>query len=60
VSSLSGIPEDQSNNKVPAIVDYDGPHNKPYAVFESAVVLIYLAEKSGKFLSQDPENATIR
>ena len=43
------------NNKVPAIVDHDGPHNKPYAVFESAVVLIYLAEKSGRFLSQDPE-----
>ena len=43
------------NNKVPAIVDHDGPHNKPYAVFESAVVLLYLAEKSGKFLSQDPE-----
>jgi len=42
------------NNKVPAIVDHDGPHNKPYAVFESAVVLLYLAEKSGKFLSQDP------
>ena len=43
------------NNKVPAIVDHDGPHNKPYAVFESAVILIYLAEKAGKFLPRDPE-----
>lgn len=41
------------NNKVPAIVDHDGPHNKPFAVFESAVVLMYLAEKSGKFLPED-------
>lgn len=41
------------NNKVPAIVDHDGPHNKPFAVFESAVVLMYLAEKAGKFLPKD-------
>lgn len=41
------------NNKVPAIVDHDGPHNKPFAVFESAVVLMYLAEKAGKFLPED-------
>lgn len=43
------------NNKVPAIVDHDGPHKRPFAVFESAVVLIYLAEKTGKFLPKDPE-----
>lgn len=42
------------NNKVPAIVDHDGPHGTPHAVFESGALLIYLAEKSGKFLSQDP------
>lgn len=41
------------NNKVPAILDHDGPHNKPFAVFESAVVLMYLAEKAGKFLPED-------
>lgn len=43
------------NNKVPAIVDHDGPHNKPYSVFESAAILIYLSEKTGKFLPQDSE-----
>ena len=41
------------NNKVPAIVDHDGPHNKPFAVFESAVILMYLAEKTGNFLPED-------
>ncbi|HQS45866.1 MAG: glutathione S-transferase [Rhizobiales bacterium 24-66-13] len=43
------------NNKVPAIVDHDGPRHTPYAVFESAAILIYLAEKTGKFIPQDPE-----
>lgn len=42
------------NNKVPAIVDHDGPHGKPHAVFESGALLVYLAEKTGKFLSKDP------
>lgn len=42
------------NNKVPAIVDHDGPHGQPFAVFESGALLIYLAEKAGKFLSDDP------
>jgi GSH-dependent disulfide-bond oxidoreductase len=42
------------NNKVPAIVDHDGPHGNPFAVFESGALLIYLAEKAGKFLSDDP------
>jgi len=41
------------NNKVPAIVDHDGPHHKPFAVFESAAILIYLAEKAGKLLPED-------
>lgn len=41
------------NNKVPAIVDHDGPHNEPFAVFESAVILIYLAEKTGRLLPGD-------
>jgi glutathione S-transferase len=45
---------------VPAIVDHDGPHNKPYAVFESAVVLIYLAENQENSFLRILKNATIR
>ena len=41
------------NNKMPAIVDQDGPSGKPLPLFESGAILLYLADKTGKFMPKD-------
>ncbi len=41
------------NNKMPAMVDPDGPNGEPYSIFESGAMLMYLAEKTGQFMPRD-------
>ena len=45
------------NNKIPAILDPNGPDGKPLALFESGAILLYLADKSGQYI---PSNASAR
>ena len=42
------------NNKIPAIVDPDGPDGEPISVFETGAILLYLAEKTGRLIPKDP------
>jgi GST-like protein len=42
------------NGKIPAIYDPDGPSGTPLALFESGAILLYLADKTGQFISSDP------
>jgi GST-like protein len=42
------------NQKVPAIVDHDGPGGQPITIIESGAILQYLGEKTGKFIPKDP------
>ena len=41
------------NNRMPAIVDTDGPDGKPFSLFESGAILLYLAEKTGKLMPSE-------
>jgi GSH-dependent disulfide-bond oxidoreductase len=45
------------NNKIPAMVDSDGPNGKPFSLFESGAIMVYLAEKTGRFI---PHNISDR
>jgi GST-like protein len=42
------------NNRIPAIIDPDGPGGQPVSVFESGAIMLYLGEKTGQFIPADP------
>ncbi|KAA0889276.1 glutathione S-transferase N-terminal domain-containing protein [Pusillimonas sp. ANT_WB101] len=42
------------NNKIPVIIDPNGPGAEPFALFESGAILLYLADKTGQFIPADP------
>lgn len=48
------------NAKTPTIVDDEGPGGKPITIFESGAILLYLAEKTGKFLGPDPRERIVQ
>lgn len=43
------------NSKIPALIDPDGPDGKPFGLFESGAILLYLADKTGKLIPQTAE-----
>ena len=44
------------NNKIPAIIDSEGPGGQPYSMFESGAILLYLSEKTGRLMPEEPRS----
>ena len=47
------------NNRMPAIVDHDGPDGEAISIFESGAILVYLADKTGRFMPDDTRGRTL-